>query len=158
MKIVGIDPGTRRVGYGVIEKVRGGATLLEADLLPITAKTDAEALVQIKRSIDELLARVNPDVVAIEKLFFSNNQKTAMHVAEARGVIVLAAAEQKLRIKEYTPNEVKTVCTGYGRADKKAVAKMVKLMLKTPELSVIDDVTDALAIAICALQYEKLER
>ena len=155
MKIIGIDPGTRRIGYGVIEKVRGGATLLEADLVPVTATTNAEALVQIKQALDALFMRMKPDVVAIEKLFFSNNQKTAMAVSEARGVILLSAAEQHLLIREYTPNEVKTICTGYGRADKQAVAKMVKLALRAPNLSVIDDVTDALAIALCALQHEK---
>jgi crossover junction endodeoxyribonuclease RuvC len=160
MNILGIDPGTRRVGYGWITKESGQLKLKEVGLLPITAKTDPEALVEIKQSLDKLLAKISPDIVAVETLFFSKNQKTAMSVAEARGVILLACAEyqdknQPQMLREFTPNEVKSVCTGNGNADKIAVAKMVKLMLKTPDLKVIDDATDALAIAICAAQKEK---
>lgn len=91
-----------------------------------------------------------PDVLAIEKLYFAKNQKTALAVAQARGVILLAGKEHGLRIREYAPNEVKIGVTGYGAADKKAVLKMVRLILKRPDLSVIDDASDALALAILA--------
>ncbi len=157
MTILGIDPGTRRVGYGVIAKSTGGngATFIAADLLPVTAKTDAEALVEIKRAMDALIKKIQPDIVAIEKLFFSKNQTTGIQVAEARGVILLAAAEHGCAIREFTPNEVKLACTGSGASDKKSVAKMVKMSLNIPALNVIDDVTDAIAIALCALQNEK---
>jgi crossover junction endodeoxyribonuclease RuvC len=160
MTILGIDPGTRRVGYGVVKKVSGGngAEFVTADLLPVTATTDAEALVEIKHALDALIKKLKPDIVAVEKLFFSKNQTTGIQVAEARGVILLAAAEQHCTIREFTPNEVKMACTGYGTSDKKAVAKMVKLSLKIPTLNVIDDVTDAIAIALCALQNERLRR
>jgi crossover junction endodeoxyribonuclease RuvC len=157
MKILGIDPGTRRVGYGLISAEKGVMKLLAADLLQIKSKTDASALVEIKKEMGRLLKESEPDIVAVEKIFFSKNQKTAISVAQARGVIVLSAAEENLPIFEYSPNEIKVVCTGDGHADKRAVAKMVKLSLKSPSLNVIDDVTDALAIAICAGHKEKIK-
>lgn len=160
MIVLGIDPGSRRVGYGVIAKstAGNGAAFIEADLLSVTATTDAEALVEIKQALDAIITRLKPDIIAVEKLFFSKNQTTAMQVAEARGVVLLSAAEHKCAIREFTPNEVKMACTGYGNSDKKAVAKMVKLSLKIPTLHVIDDVTDAIAIALCALQNEKFRK
>ena len=143
--ILGIDPGSKKVGYGLIKKTGGDLKLVDANLL-----NHPKNLLEIKRQISFLIDKFKPQALAIEKLYFSKNQKTAFAVAEARGVIILAALEKNLAIWEFTPNEVKSAITGYGLADKKAVAKMVRLTLNEPDLKVIDDVSDALAIAITA--------
>lgn len=148
MIALGIDPGTRRIGYGVVDSQNGAAKFIDAGLLRIDAKEDIAALEETKKEIDRLITQYRPDVVAIEKLFFAKNQKTAIAVAQARGVILLATKECGIRIKEYTPNEVKLGVTGYGFADKKAVLKMVRLILNKNDLKVIDDASDALALAI----------
>jgi crossover junction endodeoxyribonuclease RuvC len=151
MITLGIDPGTRRVGYGVVQSERaGGLAFIEAGILEITSKEDADALCDVKRGIDALIKKHKPDVVAVERLFFAKNQKTAIAVAQARGVILLSIRENKTKICEYTPNEVKTGVAGYGFADKKAVLKMVQLILGKHDLKVIDDASDALALAIVA--------
>ncbi|MDR3582012.1 MAG: crossover junction endodeoxyribonuclease RuvC [Candidatus Pacebacteria bacterium] len=151
MIALGIDPGTRRIGYGVVDSKNGGVTFISAGIFKIDATEDIAALEETKREIDRLIAEYRPDVVAIEKLFFAKNQKTAIAVAQSRGVILLATKECGIRIREYTPNEVKLGVAGYGFADKKAVLKMVRLILNKNDLKVIDDASDALALAIfCA--------
>lgn len=152
MIILGIDPGTDRAGYGVIEK-RGAALKLQAaGILKVGKLRGADALYAIKQELDGLIAKYAPAVLATEKLFFMKNQTTAIQTAEARGVILLAAREHNLMIREFAPTEIKMAVTGYGQANKAAVAKMVCLILKTPGLRVIDDASDALAIAIAAAQ------
>lgn len=148
MIALGIDPGTRRVGYGVVERTGADTAYIAAGILAITATEDIDALAEIKNGIDALIKKYQPDVVAIEKLFFAKNTKTALAVAQARGVILLATKERGVCIKEYTPNEVKSGVAGYGMADKKAVLKMVRLILGKHDLKVIDDASDALALAI----------
>jgi len=148
MIALGIDPGTRRIGYGIVECNGPDAVFVDAGLLTIEAENDVAALEETKKGIDALIKKHKPDVVAIEKLFFAKNTKTAIAVAQARGVIILATKERGVRIKEYTPNEVKSGVTGYGFADKKAVLKMVRLILRKPDLKLIDDASDALALAI----------
>jgi crossover junction endodeoxyribonuclease RuvC len=151
MIALGIDPGTRRIGYGVIDSQGNNTRFVNAGIFKITATEDVAALEETKQEIDRLIAEYKPDVVAIEKLFFAKNQKTAIAVAQSRGIILLATKECGIRIKEYTPNEVKLGVTGYGFADKKAVLKMVRLILNKNDLKVIDDASDALALAIfCA--------
>jgi crossover junction endodeoxyribonuclease RuvC len=150
MIAIGIDPGTRRVGYGVILQEKSDAIFVEAGIIPIKSTDDVGALHETKQGLDALIAKHKPDVLAIEKLYFAKNQKTALAVAQARGVILLAAKERGIRIREYTPNEVKIGVTGYGAADKKAVLKMVRIILKQPGMDVIDDASDALALAILA--------
>lgn len=150
MIALGIDPGTRRIGYGVILQEQNEAIFVEAGIMPIKSTDDISALYELKKGLGKLIAKHEPDVLAIEKLYFAKNQKTALAVAQARGVILLAAREHGIRIREYAPNEVKMGVTGYGAADKKAVLKMVRLILKKPGLSVIDDASDALALAILA--------
>ncbi len=148
---LGIDPGTRRIGYGIIEKVHADVCFIAAGILEIASSRDTDdiaALQETKRGIDVLIKKYKPDVFAIEKLFFAKNQKTALAVAQARGVILLAAAECGLAVKEFTPNEVKLGISGYGLADKKAMLKMVRLILGQHDLKIIDDASDALAIAI----------
>lgn len=153
MLSLGIDPGTRRIGYGIIEKEHTDVRFIAAGILEIEGTDDVSALQEAKRGIDALIKKYKPDVLAIEKLFFAKNQKTALAVAQARGVILLAAAERGLVIKEFAPNEVKLGVAGYGFADKKAVLKMVQLILGKPDLKVIDDASDALAIAIMGTNY-----
>lgn len=148
MIALGIDPGTRRVGYGVIKEKNGELKLLAAGLLEIGKEKGPEALKGTALDLKRLIRKFKPDVLSVEKLYFAKNQKTAIAVAQARGVILLTAAEEGLKIKECSPNEVKTAITGYGLADKKAVLKMVRLILKEPGLDVIDDASDALALAI----------
>lgn len=148
---LGIDPGTRRIGYGLVRKDLGRITFVAAGVLTIKSGKDAPALVETKRELDKLIKKYRPGVLGIEKLFFAKNQKTAIAVAQARGVILLAAEETGLLIKEYAPNEVKLGVAGYGFADKKAVLKMVRLTLRKHDLKMIDDASDALALAIMAL-------
>jgi crossover junction endodeoxyribonuclease RuvC len=148
MTILGIDPGTRRIGYGIVHKENADLRFVAAGILDIESDDDISALAETKKGIDALIKKYKPDAVAIEKLYFAKNQKTALAVAQARGVILLAACEQGVLIKEYAPNEVKLGVAGYGFADKKAMLKMVKLILGKHDLKVIDDASDALAIAI----------
>lgn len=150
MVVLGIDPGTRRVGYGVVKKDGDGLVFVTAGLLKIKCRGGFGALREIKTQLDDLIGRWRPKVLAIEKLFFMKNRKTGLAVAEARGVILLSAVEYGLEIREYAPNEVKSATTGYGFADKRAVAAMVRLLLKKPGLRLGDDVSDALALAILA--------
>lgn len=150
MIALGIDPGTRRVGFGVVEKNFGDIKFIAADIMDITSTEDIAALCEIKKDADRIIKKYKPDIIGIERLFFAKNQKTAIAVAQARGVILLAAAEAGILIKEYAPNEIKSGVTGYGSADKKAVLKMVQFTLGRPGLTMIDDASDALAMAIMA--------
>jgi len=138
------------VGFGVIKSEGSDLKFVAAGILPIKSTNDAAALEEIKCEIGKLIKKYKPTSFGIEKLYFAKNQKTAIAVAQARGVILLAAQEAGICIKEYTPNEIKLGVTGYGFADKKAVLKMVRLTLKKPDLAVIDDASDALAVAIMA--------
>lgn len=152
---LGIDPGTRRVGYGLVRREGNELIYLAAGILKIEGVDDASALEETKVGTGALIKKYRPDALGVEKLFFAKNQKTAMAVAQARGAILLAAQEAGILIKEYAPNEVKLGIAGYGFADKKAVFKMVRLTLKKPDLAVIDDASDALALAIMACGAQK---
>ncbi len=147
---LGIDPGTRRIGYGVVKREGNVLSMVAAGLLDIKSGDDASALMEAKHGMDSLIKKFKPETAGVERLYFAKNQKTAIAVAQARGVILLAAREARLLIREYTPNEVKLGVAGYGFADKKAVLKMVRLTLGAPTLKVIDDASDALALAIMA--------
>ena len=155
MIVLGIDPGSRRIGYGIIES---GAKprLIDAGLIPITASTDAPALVELRTRLAELIRQHAPEIVAVERLFFTKNRTTGIAVGQARGVVLECASSAGVRIAELTPNEVKQGVTGSGNADKKAVAKMVRLIIGNPELDLIDDAMDAIAIAIVASQRARL--
>lgn len=157
MIALGIDPGTRRIGYGVVEGNNNTSTFIAAGILEITSTDDISALQETKSELDKIIKKYKPDVMGIEKLFFAKNQKTALAVAQARGVILLATKEAGIRIKEYTPNEVKLGVTGYGSADKKAVLKMVRLILNKNNLKIIDDASDALALAILSTSESCLD-
>jgi len=146
--ILGIDPGTNRIGYGVIKLTGRKTSYIASGLIEIKEKYTPDQLKRIYDEIFLLIDKYSPDIAAIEKIFFSNNKKTAMTVAEARGVILLALMMKNAKIIEIAPNEVKQMVTGHGQADKKAVLKMVGLILGLSDFKPIDDTSDALAIAI----------
>lgn len=150
MIILGIDPGIAIVGYGVIEFKNSRFTTLAHGSVQTPAHTDVELRLQmIYEKLDELIKIFHPDEMAIEELFFNTNHTTMVPVAEARGVILLCAKQNGLKISEYTPLQVKQSVVGYGRAVKKQVMQMVALLLKLENAPKLDDTCDALAIAIC---------
>lgn len=150
MRILGIDPGMAIVGYGVLETDGENVRLLSSGSIR-TEKGSRESarLLEILNDMEQIVEKFKPDVAAIEKLFFFRNRTTVMPVAHARGVILTVLEKFGVPIFEYTPMEVKQVLTGYGRADKKEVEKMVKISLNTENLPKLDDTIDAIAIAIC---------
>lgn len=149
MKIIGIDPGTGRLGFGVIEVDSNKVRLIDAGIITTPAHTEhAERLEDIFDSLCEIIRDTKPDVMSIEKLFFAQNITTAMTVSEARGVAILAGKKANLEIYEYTPLQIKQTMTGYGRADKKQIQEMVRLHLNLEKMPQPDDCADALAAAI----------
>ena len=148
MKVLGIDPGTAALGYGIVE--RTGGRLREVDHGVLKTSPDLslpERLAAIHACVVELIETHHPDLVAVERLFFSKNAQSAFGVGQARGVILLAAAQHGTPVREATPNEVKSAIAGYGAADKEQVQRMVQLVLGMSELPRPDDAADALAIA-----------
>lgn len=150
MRILGIDPGMAIVGYGVLD-VDGSDVKLVSSGSIRTEKGARESarLLEICNDMEVIVNKFKPDVAAIEKLFFFRNRTTVMPVAHARGVILTVLEKFGVPIFEYTPMEVKQVLTGYGRADKKEVERMVKISLAAENLPKLDDTIDAIAIAIC---------
>lgn len=149
MRILGIDPGTGILGFGVIDVTSKGMRLVDAGVIrtpPHTAHD--ERLEEIFDGIQEIIAVNKPEQFSIEKLFFSKNVTTGMTVAEARGVAILAARKARLPIAEYNPMQIKQSLTGYGKADKKQVQEMVRMQLGLLEVPKPDDCADALAAAI----------
>ena len=154
MIILGIDPGLATVGYGVIEKIGNNSTKVIDYGIVSTSKNDTlpTRLKQIYASITALIKRYKPDAVAMEELFFQNNQKTAIAVAEARGVSLLACIHNLDNLYEYTPLQIKQALTGQGRAEKQQVQYMVKAILNLKAIPKPDDAADALAVALCHSQ------
>ncbi|KAA0206737.1 crossover junction endodeoxyribonuclease RuvC [Candidatus Uhrbacteria bacterium] len=149
MRMLGIDPGFDRTGWGVIEDVGGRLSFVECGCIQTSVKDAYQKRLQdVRDGVRVLIAQYKPDAVAIEQLFFQTNAKTAIKVGEARGVVVLAAADAGLPIVEPTPNQVKSGTTGQGNAEKKQVQEMVTRLLKLKEIPKPDDAADALAIAI----------
>lgn len=149
---LGIDPGTARLGYGLI---RGGLhpRLIDAGLIETWPDEPMpDRLVTLFEGVQELLAEFKPDVLAIEQLFFARNVTTAITVGQARGVVILAAAQAKIPVSEYTPSEIKQAVTGYGKADKPQMQEMVRMILNLKSVPSPDDAADALAVAICHAQ------
>lgn len=152
MRIIGIDPGTGRMGFGIIDARQGKLTLVDAGVITTPAHTPTnERLEDIFDNLTQLIADHKPQMMAIEKLFFARNVTTAMSVAEARGVALLVGKKARLPIDEYTPMQIKQSITGYGGADKKQMQEMVRLQLGLTTVPKPDDAADALAAAImCA--------
>lgn len=150
MIILGIDPGIAIVGYGVVEYKASHFTTLAMGAITTPAHTEtAERLETIYNDLNAIIRLWKPQETAVEELFFNTNQKTAIEVAEARGVILLCAKQNGLVLAEYTPLQVKQAVVGYGRAEKKQVIEMTRVMLNLKEAPKPDDTADALAIAIC---------
>ena len=160
MKVLGIDPGYGRCGVAVLEKNNGGKEmLLYSDCIETSAKADFGArLMHVADECARLIREHTPDVVALEKLYFQTNQKTAMHVAEVRGALLNVAAGIDIPVFEYTPGEVKSAVAGSGRADKIAVAKMIHALVKIDKKINHDDEYDAIAIALTHLARARERR
>lgn len=152
MKVLGIDPGFGRCGVAVVEKNAGKEVLLYSDCVETSASADfAARLARVADECARLIREYGPDCVALEKLYFSTNQKTAMRVAEVRGALIRVASGAGLKIYEYTPSEVKSAVASSGRADKKQVAAMLRMLLHVGKKIKHDDEYDAIAIALTHL-------
>ncbi|MCL2539061.1 MAG: crossover junction endodeoxyribonuclease RuvC [Oscillospiraceae bacterium] len=150
MRVLGLDPGYAKVGYGTIDHVSNRFVPLCFGVISTPAKTPFELrLMEIDSRMNELIDKYRPDAAAIEKLFFTSNHKTAIDVAQARGVILLCAAKRGIPVFEYTPLQVKQSVVGYGKAEKQQVMEMTRIILSLRELPKPDDAADALAVAIC---------
>lgn len=150
MVILGIDPGIATVGFGVVISDGIHSKFVNCGVISTPAGERTEKrLWDIFQNMTELIERYTPDAMAIEELFFNNNQKTAVNVCQARGVILACAEKFRLPIFEYTPLQVKVAVCGYGRAEKRQVQEMTKLQLKLSCIPKPDDAADALALAIC---------
>jgi len=150
MIILGIDPGTATTGFGIIKKIKKklkvidyGCIKTSPDLCP------GERLKRINNELNKLIKKYKPKVLAVENIYFFKNLKTAMPVSQAKGVILLTAAKKKIPVYEITPLQMKMAITGYGKAEKKQVQKMLKVLLNMKEVPKLDDASDALGIALC---------
>lgn len=157
MRILGIDPGIGICGFGLI-KADSGADFKTLDFGAVTTKVDAPMPSRLKELYDslvEVFEQTKPDMVAVEKLFFSKNITTGIAVAEARGIVLLVAEQKGVRVFEYTPNEIKKILTGYGAASKAQMQEMVRVTLGLSSKPKPDDAADALAVAIvCGYLYK----
>ncbi|MCL5666449.1 MAG: crossover junction endodeoxyribonuclease RuvC [Patescibacteria group bacterium] len=156
MLILGIDPGTATTGYGIIESTKNKSEHRLADFGVISTDKklkDAERLEILANDLDQIIKKYRPDVIGIEKLFLTTNQKTVMTVSQARGVALLTAQQHKIPILEFTPLQVKNFICGYGKAEKKQVQYIVQKTFKLKTAPKPDDAADALAIALCAAHH-----
>lgn len=159
MIILGIDPGIERTGWGIISFQKSIPTSVAYGCIFTLKSTSFEdRLVQIYNNITELCISHNPDMVSIEELFFSTNVKTAITVAQARGAVLCAIGQRSIPVVSYSPLVIKETITGSGKADKTQMQKMVKLLLKLPDIPKPDDTADALAIALTHCYRHRMER
>lgn len=156
MKVLAIDPGYGRCGVALLEKVDGKAVWIYSDCIETAREDDfPERLAAVASACALLIEKHAPDALAMERLFFNTNQKTALHVAEVRGAILHAAAQAELPSFEYTPGQVKSATTGYGKADKKQVTSMLHMLLKIDKTITHDDEYDAIAVGITHLAHAR---
>lgn len=149
MRIIGIDPGTGILGFGVIDVDGQKTQLVDAGVIRTPVKEDdAVRLETIYHELTDIITATKPTIMSVEKLFFAKNVATAMTVSQARGVVLLCARLSSLEIFEYTPLQIKQAITGYGKADKKQIQEMVRILLKLKEIPRPDDAADALAAAL----------
>ncbi len=150
MRILGIDPGTGILGFGVIDIEQTKPVLVDAGVIRTPVKqADSERLLTIYTELKELIELHKPEIMSVEKLFFSQNVTTAMSVSQARGIVLLLGKQHDLELYEFTPQQIKQAITGYGKADKKQMQEMVRMLLGLQEVPKPDDAADALAAAIC---------
>lgn len=153
---MGIDPGYERLGIAVLDKAQGKERVIFSECFKTSVKLDfAKRLLLIGKEIKKVIKKYQPEILSIETLFLATNQKTAMRVAETRGVIIYTASEAGLQIFETTPLQIKMATTGYGRADKNQIIKMVKMLVDVDSSKKSDDELDAIAIALTAFAYKK---
>jgi crossover junction endodeoxyribonuclease RuvC len=158
MFVLGIDPGVSRCGYGCVEWARGQTKALAVGVLTTpTSQPLPERLAALDTDMRELLADLRPDVVAVERLFFQTNVRTAMSVGQASGLVLAAAAQAGCVVVQYTPNQVKQAVAGYGAAGKEQVQRMVQSLLGLPEVPKPADAADALALALCHVATAPLQ-
>ncbi|MBM4236374.1 MAG: crossover junction endodeoxyribonuclease RuvC [Firmicutes bacterium] len=158
MRILGIDPGVAITGYSIIEENGADYCCIASGCIRTTKDSEPELrLLTIYDRITELVTEYSPQALAVEKIFFSKNVRTALQVGEARGVVLLAAARAGILLFEYTPLQVKQAVAGYGRAEKAQVQKMVQLLLKLQRQPAVDDEADAMAVALCHLQNRRFQ-
>lgn len=151
LRVIGLDPGFGRLGFAVLERQGREWVALEYGVVETSAKDPfLERLTAVYDGVEKLVKEYKPAIAGVEELFFARNVTTAIKVGQARGVALLALAQGGVRVKEFTPQEIKQAVTGYGKADKAQVAAMVKILLKLGNKKLLDDATDALAIALAA--------
>ena len=156
MKIISIDPGYERLGIAVLEKNGPKEELVFSECLKTSAKIDhAERLKLIGEELEKIIKKFKPSALAIETLFFSKNQKTAMQVSEARGVILYIASKNNLEVKEFMPNNIKMAVTGYGASDKKNIISMIPKLIKIEKDIKYDDEYDAIAVGLTFFATQK---
>ena len=156
MKVIGIDPGSRIAGYGVVEKGKTGLLNLCHGVIELDPQTPLSArLFELSSAISLIIGEHRPDAVSVETVFYSKNVKSAVILGHVRGACLLAAAAANISVFEYAPTKIKQAVTGYGRADKAQVQKMVRMLLKLSE-EPEPDAADALASAICHIQHSNL--
>ena len=149
MRILGIDPGTGILGFGVIDVIKGQPVLVDAGVIRTPVhENDAVRLLTIYDELSEVIKLTKPTIMSVERLFFARNVTTAMTVSQARGVVLLCGMQSGMIIAEYTPMQIKQALTGYGKADKKQIQEMVRVILQLKEVPKPDDAADALAAAI----------
>ena len=159
MRILGIDPGFERLGIAILEKNKNDKkeSVVFSECFKTSSKLDfSERLCLIGEEVEKIIKKYKPEVLAIETLFLNTNQKTVMRVAEARGVVVYEASRAELRVFEASPPQIKIATTGYGRANKAQIMKMVKILVNIEKNKTSDDELDAIAIALTAFAYTKL--
>lgn len=156
MKVLGIDPGYGRCGVAVVEKVSGKEVLLYSDCIETSSKDDfSDRLAAVADGCTRLMREHSPDCVAMERLYFTSNQKTAMRVAEVRGALLNTAALAGIPVFEYTPGQIKSASAGYGGADKAAVARMLHALLKIDKKIKYDDEYDAIAVGVTHIAHSR---
>jgi crossover junction endodeoxyribonuclease RuvC len=159
MIILGIDPGFAITGYSIIEYKGNKFRLINSGAIKTKANTSFPLrLTKIYDELNLIINKYHPDAISVEELFFNQNVKTAINVAQARGVILIIGCKNNIETFEYTPLQVKQAVTGYGRADKNQVQKMVQTILKVEEIPKLDDITDSMAVAICHAHSAKFSQ
>ncbi len=153
MIVLGIDPGSTRIGYGLIKENKNEISYLASGLLKVSPLSSKQ-LLTLEKNFLKLIKKYHPDLIGIEKLYFSKNQKTALAVAQARGVIINVILKKKIPLLEFTPSQIKKAINNYGKSDKKNVARMITFYLNINPPK-IDDISDALAIALTTYFYKK---